>query len=63
MDPIQVKYTRGDQFFIFGGKNTNLTLLDFWAWAYSDIYGTNRGVLAEFIVAQSLGLNTRLLQN
>jgi len=33
MDPIQVKYTRGDQYFIYGGKNTNLTLLDFWAWA------------------------------
>ena len=32
------------------------TMQDFWQWAYSDTIGnTNRGTLAEFIVAQALG--------
>jgi hypothetical protein len=34
-----------------------LTLLDFWQWAYSDLLSnTNRGRLAEFIVARALSL-------
>jgi len=33
------------------------TLRDFWAWAYSDLIGnTERGRLAEFIVAMALGI-------
>ena len=32
------------------------TVGDYWPWAYSDIVNnTNRGVLAEFIVARALG--------
>ena len=31
-------------------------ILDYWSWAYSDIVGnTNRGALAEFIVARAIG--------
>lgn len=31
-------------------------ILDYWGWAYSDIVGnTNRGALAEFIVAKAIG--------
>ena len=31
-------------------------ILDYWSWAYSDIVGnTNRGALAEFIVAKAIG--------
>ena len=31
-------------------------ILDYWSWAYSDIIGnTNRGALAEFIVARAIG--------
>ncbi len=33
------------------------TVSDFWSWAYSDVLvNTNRGVLAEFIVAEALGV-------
>ena len=33
-------------------------LLSFWQWAYSDLVGnTERGVLAEYIVACALGIN------
>jgi hypothetical protein len=36
---------------------SNLALLDFWQWAYSDLLSnTNRGRLAEFIVARAIGL-------
>lgn len=41
----------------FHGADLNSTLLDFWQWAYSDLLSnTNRGRLAEFIVARALGL-------
>ena len=31
-------------------------ILDYWSWAYSDIVGnTNRGAVAEFIVARTIG--------
>lgn len=33
------------------------TLADFWSWAHSDLMGnTERGILAEYIVACSLGI-------
>lgn len=36
---------------------TNLSIVDFWAWAYSDILSNaNRGVLAEFLVGAALGV-------
>ena len=34
----------------------NLTVLDFWAWAYSDVLSNrNRSIFAEFLVAAALG--------
>ena len=43
----------------FGTQNQTLassTVGDYWQWAYSDIVNnTNRGILAEFIVAKALG--------
>jgi hypothetical protein len=58
MDPIPISYNRGEQNFELNGKGTSLTLLDFWAWAFSDVLtNTSRGVLAEFIVAHALGLD------
>lgn len=60
MNPIPVEYTRGDDPFLCGESKAGLTLLDFWAWAYSDVLtNTTRGVLAEFIVATALGLDVR----
>jgi hypothetical protein len=41
-----------------GGVPSGKTLLDFWRWAASDLLGnTSRGVLAEFLVALSLGVS------
>lgn len=39
------------------GRPTGLTVWDVWAWGWSDLLGnTERGVLAEFIVAAALGM-------
>jgi len=41
-----------------GGQPLRATVIDFWRWAYSDLLSnTTRGAFAEFIVAQSLGLD------
>ena len=43
-----------------GGESTPLeaTIGDFWQWAYSDlISNTDRGILAEYIVAIALGID------
>ena len=40
------------------------TIADFWQWAYSDIANnTNRGILAEYIVAKALGSRERVRVN
>jgi hypothetical protein len=58
LDPIKIKYATGDESFIHNGVLTNIKLLDFWAWAYSDcINNTTRGILAEFLVAMALGID------
>ncbi|MHB1459385.1 MAG: hypothetical protein ACYC5F_05980 [Thermoleophilia bacterium] len=58
MERIPVKYCRGETNFTREGKSSEITLLDFWAWAFSDVVtNTTRGILAEFIVATALGLN------
>lgn len=45
--------------FTLDGRPTGDTVAGFWAWAYSGLIDNkNRGVLAEFIVAKSLGIVT-----
>ena len=54
---IPIKRRTGDEFFHQGGKSINADLVEFWQWSRSDLLGnTDRGVLAEFIVALDLGL-------
>ena len=61
LNPIPIEYTRGEQPFESSKAAVDLSLLDFWAWAYSDVLtNTARGVLAEFIVATALGLDIRV---
>ena len=41
--------------FTFHGSDLDLSVVDFWSWAYSDLLNnTGRGVLAEFIVFSAL---------
>jgi hypothetical protein len=58
MDPIATEYNRGDHPFIINDVPSKYTLLDFWAWAFSDVLtNTTRGMVAEFIVATALGID------
>jgi len=60
MEPIPIEYSRGETKFVSDNLETDLTLFDFWSWAFSDVLtNTTRGILAEFIVASALDLNTR----
>lgn len=54
----------GDERFCYGERLMDFTLLDFWQWADSDVLGnTNRGRVAEYIVARALGLGLNDVQN
>lgn len=58
MDKIPVNYRRGEEPFFQDGRPAGLKLIDFWSWAYSDVLNnTERGILAEFLVAFALGLD------
>ncbi len=60
MEPIPIEYSRGESKFVLKEKDADFTLLDFWSWAFSDVLtNTSRGILAEFIVATALGINTK----
>jgi hypothetical protein len=49
----------GSEPFRLGGQPAGFTVLDFWRWSTSDLVSNStRGVLAEYIVATALGLQT-----
>ena len=59
METPFVKQTRktGRELFTVGGNAAGMSMADFWVWAYSDmVNNTERGILAEFIVASALGV-------
>lgn len=44
----------GNEKFTLCGNDLEITVSDFWSWAYSDLLNnTSRGVLAEFLVKSS----------
>ncbi len=56
MDGARVQ---GDEAFYAAGGAQGFSVLDFWQWSMADLVSnTTRGVLAEFIVAQALGVAT-----
>lgn len=60
MKPISIQYSRGDNPFKINDGPSKYTLLDFWAWAFSDVLtNTTRGMVAEFIVATALGIDIK----
>lgn len=49
---------KGNELFVNKDSKLDITLLDYWAWAHSDLIGNaERGVLAEYIVSMALGVN------
>jgi len=61
--PLTVSRKSGSEVFHRGGQPIGCKILDFWSWAYSDYLGnTERGALAEFIVAADLGRTNQVRQ-
>ena len=55
--PIKKTRKTGSEKFHYNSNEKNFSVLDFWQWSTSDLVNnTIRGILAEFIVARSLGL-------
>lgn len=54
---IQVVPKSGTEPFRVNSSSAPFSLIDYWRWAHSDlVVNTERGVLAEFIVARALGI-------
>lgn len=54
---ISASRKTGAEPFTVGGRPVGATVADFWGWSRSDLLdNTERGVLAEFIVATALGI-------
>jgi hypothetical protein len=54
-----MKQKTGHELFYYDGSPTDFMLNDFWRWSSSDLLNnTQRGVLAEYIVAKALNIET-----
>jgi hypothetical protein len=61
LPPLSEARKSGKEHFRYDFKNLNFTLKNFWQWAYSDLVGNvRRGVLAEYIIAEALGLTDKI---
>lgn len=59
LSAIETTRKTGDEPFEFDGSSLPVSLLSFWQWSASDIVGNAmRGILAEYIVASSVGMNS-----
>ncbi len=55
---VAISSKTGKEPFCSNGKSVGVNLMQFWQFAYSDLLGnTERGILAEFIVANALDVN------
>ena len=54
---MKLDFKCGNECFQVQDKPTNFTLLDYWQWSGSDLLSnTQRGIMAEFLVARALGV-------
>jgi len=57
LGPIEVERRTGGESFHDGGCNLGFDLMGFWQWSASDLVSNaTRGILAEYLVAQALGV-------
>ena len=57
LGPIEVTRRRGDEAFRDGARSLRFDVAEFWQWSCSDLVSNaTRGVLAEYLVAQALGV-------
>lgn len=56
-----MKVLKGTEKLTVNGKETDIEILDFWAWNNSDLLNnTLRGAYAEFLVSKALGVDTSM---
>ena len=61
MELPRMKVTRKSGKECFQGMGGEHSLQDFWAWAFSDLVSnTERGKLAEYLVAKAMGCGTQI---
>lgn len=61
LGPLELQLKSGKETFTSDGAPLDFDVLEFWRWSTSDLVdNTTRGVLAEFIVAKALGIDTTL---
>ena len=59
--PIRQERLSGSEPVIAGGRTLGISVADFWAWSASDLVSnTTRGILAEFLVAVALGVESNI---
>jgi len=59
LEKLEVVRKDGSERFRTGGSDLGFNLLDYWRWSTSDLVGnTARGILAEYIIANALGIPT-----
>lgn len=64
LDKIPIKQKTGEERLKCKGLEMDLKLIDFWRWSASNLLGnTDRGVLAEFIVASALNIDLKVHRN
>ncbi len=64
LGPIQIHRRAGAEHFHQSGEDLGFDLLSFWQWSTSDLVSNaTRGVLAEYIVARALGLQSEGVRN
>ena len=60
---LKVQPKTGNESFTDRGQPSFFSVFDFWRWAHSDlVVNTERGILAEFIVGQALGLTSKAVR-
>ena len=58
-DEIKTTLKTGDESFTYSENDLDFRLIDFWKWSTSDLVNnTTRGILAEYIVAKALDIDT-----
>ena len=57
LGPLEINKYKGTESFQNGNDKLDFDILSFWQWGGSDIVtNTNRGILAEYLVAKALGI-------
>ena len=57
LGPTNLERHKGDEPFHIEGQAKGFNLLSFWQWSFSDVVSNvTRGILAEYLVAQALGV-------